>query len=71
MTSQTTPKRKPRPQPPECWACGTACPTGTRVAAAGWRKRVVLTLGIPLVELYCPVCFAQWGWPSVPECRTE
>jgi hypothetical protein len=63
--------KKVKPQSPECWACGVTCPSGTRIAKAGWAKRVVSVLAVELVEMYCPACFARWGWPDVPECTAE
>ena len=64
-------KRKPRRKPaasrlralPECWACGKECPTGNCLKwAPGWVSRPLPTKP-NVMELYCPTCFREWGWP--------
>ena len=51
-----------------CWACGVVCtpPLGPRWSerSGGWvsRKTVVMQTHKE-TEVYCPQCFAEWGWP--------
>lgn len=60
------PKRQ-RAAPPECWACNAPCPLGTHVARAGGHRREIVLTGALMVEVYCPGCFAVWGWPPLAE----
>ena len=49
-----------------CWACGSG--TGYRNhIPPGWVKRAVRFSGQHFVEVYCPTCFAEWGWPALTE----
>lgn len=56
---------KPRKQrPPECWACGKLAPQCSYVGRFGWRTRAVQVEYYTMTEVYCPDCFARWGWPE-------
>lgn len=51
-----------------CWACGRLAPLNSGYSAhcQGWVSRTLDYLGWPtLKELYCPECFARWGWPDL------
>lgn len=49
---------------PECWACGAAAPRRARLLEIGWRSRTGRHGTKTLTEVYCPGCFAAWGWPD-------
>ncbi|VTS00531.1 unnamed protein product [Tuwongella immobilis] len=47
----------------QCWACDALAPPYRSADWARWHVRE--TSGYPrLLEIYCPACFAEWGWPD-------
>lgn len=58
--------RKPRPklQPPVCWACGKPSPKHSKISTIGWQVREIRIEHWTEREIYCPDCFAEWGWPE-------
>lgn len=56
-------KKRKRPQPPVCWACGKPCPKQSKIASIGWQTRIITVDGHwKEREINCPDCFAEWGW---------
>lgn len=52
---------------PVCMACGKVCEVYTWATKYGWAVREMKLQGdsaISIDEVYCPACFAQWGWPN-------
>lgn len=52
---------------PECWGCGERAPVRTWVEKHGWQSRETLVYSGAAHkrrEIYCPECFAEWGWPD-------
>lgn len=47
-----------------CWCCGATCPSGSWVDNSGWYCRGINLAGWCGSEIYCPECFAEWGWPD-------
>jgi hypothetical protein len=47
-----------------CWCCGAVPPVSTWVAKHGWHVREIMTGCHRAKEMYCPDCFAEWGWPD-------
>jgi hypothetical protein len=45
----------------ECFACGKLV-AGKYAAARGWKLRPFPPWNFS--EVYCPDCFAEWGWPE-------
>lgn len=43
---------------PTCWACGRTCNV-KHLKRDGWQVRPFLSR---VKEVYCPDCFARWGW---------
>lgn len=48
-----------------CWACGRVC-SRKDANEEGWVSRRDKHGGrdYHLTEIYCPECFAMWGWPD-------
>ena len=53
-----------------CDACPARVPT-CRSVMDGWavRKHTHETASCSFTEVYCPKCFARWGWPELPLCH--
>lgn len=51
---------------PRCWACGELAPRLTWNQLLGWVARPInlARCGNRAQEMYCPTCFAEWGWPD-------
>lgn len=53
-----------------CWACNRPGLNAKSLRKRGWRVRLTEVSGSVWVrEMYCPACFAEWGWP--PETIVE
>ena len=61
--------KKRKQEPAVCWCCGGRCPDGSRTDRAGWHSREITIASMPMVEVYCPGCFEEWGWPAPMEQR--
>lgn len=60
----------PGPEPARCWCCGRTPdnPRERRVGRLGWfTRRLWPGTNCECVEIYCPLCFARWGWHDPPE----
>lgn len=50
---------------PECWCCGLRNPARAHLRKFGWEVRPAPSaVGGGIVEMYCPSCYAEWGWPD-------
>lgn len=47
---------------PQCFACDTPAESEPAFTAYGWHSRVVGFMGVTIREIYCPPCFARYGW---------
>lgn len=56
-----------KPEPVTCWCCGARAPGGSLCDRHGWHKRVIHLCRVPTVEVYCPDCFREYGFPDPPE----
>jgi hypothetical protein len=66
ITSKFGKRSGVRPEPVTCWACGKPAGRKSHVNKIGWKVRHInLTAqSRPTNEVYCPECFARWGWPD-------
>jgi hypothetical protein len=46
-----------------CWVCGKSGPY-RYLLKNGWYVREIPLMSDKCREVYCPTCFAQWGWPD-------
>lgn len=49
---------------PTCWACGKPSLIARYLQKHGWYIRPSGAAGNRFFEVYCPECFAEWGWPD-------
>jgi len=56
------------PQRARCWACGRS-EWAKRLRPGGWAVRAIESGKARYLEIYCPDCYAQWGWPPLGEWR--
>ncbi|VTS08513.1 hypothetical protein [Tuwongella immobilis] len=52
----------PEPRTGKCWCCGIPAPGTASRERRDWHAREFMK-GICEREIYCPACFAEWGWP--------
>lgn len=51
-----------------CWCCGAVPPRRSHVVKYGWEARWLVLYGaVKVREVYCPDCFAEFGWPAVED----
>jgi len=62
-------EREEAEHPPEtlpvCWACGKKSAATRFERQPGWMTRWIAIGGVRHAEIYCPECFATWGWPPL------
>lgn len=49
-------------EPVRCWSCPATTRDRVNLYVIGWRCRTLRKVGCRIREVYCPDCFARWGW---------
>lgn len=58
--------KRRRPEPVRCWGCHGRAPKPSHLGSVGWHARRVSLDGTrSQVEVYCPTCHAEHGWPEL------